>query len=511
MAPSLRGCMIVGFYNEKIEDFEEHNRVINISNGKWEMKDTTIPYGFVDINAKIWFQKFLDDDKDEREYLVTEGYIWTGVYPESERILSKGNNHSMELAEKGLKANWTKDENGNPEFFIINEALISKLCILGEDAEPCFEGSQIGMSFSLDDNFKDKLFTMISDVQKLIKEGGTEVITTYSVKVGEPLWVSLYDHIADNYEPEFDICGIYEEENQKFAVIHDIAEGKYYSLNFSIDDKGNFVADEDMIEYVDYTPSETPQFDPAEVAEYISKRDKEEKKIKNEPEGTDPKLDLDNANNKAEGGPKIGENHGEDPMEERRKKRKKASFAKEESNDDKRASGEKEKICPKCGKPLSECTCDDNEDPKEDKSPKEKKFSITEMPEYIELCKKFIKLQADYEELNKNYETLNSEVEPLRQFKATTELKAKEEMIDRFYMLSNEDKKDVIDNINTYSLDDIEAKLSVLCVHKKVSFDDDFNPNGTTTFSLNNGGAGADFSDAPAWVQAAINVAKQMN
>jgi len=26
MAPSLRGCPIVGFYNEKDEDFEEHNR-----------------------------------------------------------------------------------------------------------------------------------------------------------------------------------------------------------------------------------------------------------------------------------------------------------------------------------------------------------------------------------------------------------------------------------------------------------------------------------------------------
>jgi len=26
MAPSLRGCPIVGFYNEAKEDFEEHNR-----------------------------------------------------------------------------------------------------------------------------------------------------------------------------------------------------------------------------------------------------------------------------------------------------------------------------------------------------------------------------------------------------------------------------------------------------------------------------------------------------
>jgi hypothetical protein len=54
-----------------------------------------------------------------------------------------GNNHSMELDEKTLDATWTRDGNGKPKFFIINEAIISKLCILGEDCEPCFEGSSI--------------------------------------------------------------------------------------------------------------------------------------------------------------------------------------------------------------------------------------------------------------------------------------------------------------------------------------------------------------------------------
>jgi hypothetical protein len=55
MAPSLRGAAIVGFYNEAKEDFEEHNRIIDISNGEFEVKDTTKPYGFVDLNAKTWF------------------------------------------------------------------------------------------------------------------------------------------------------------------------------------------------------------------------------------------------------------------------------------------------------------------------------------------------------------------------------------------------------------------------------------------------------------------------
>ncbi len=34
MANSLPGCPIVGFFNEEKEDFEEHNKIIDISNGK---------------------------------------------------------------------------------------------------------------------------------------------------------------------------------------------------------------------------------------------------------------------------------------------------------------------------------------------------------------------------------------------------------------------------------------------------------------------------------------------
>lgn len=60
-------------------------------------------------------------------------------------------------------------------------------------------------------------------------------------------------------------------------------------------------------------------------------------------------------------------------------------------------------------------------------------------------------------------------------------------MIESFYMLSDEDKKDVVENIDTYSIDDIEAKLSIICVRNKVSFnlEDDKTPETKpTTFSL---------------------------
>ena len=140
LANSLPGSPIVGYFNETSGDFEEHNRVLKISGGKLELIDTTRPYGFVDLSARAWFQWF-DDEGTPREYLMTEGWIWTGQYPESKRIIEDGNNHSMELDEILTQGKWTKDENNKPKFFIVNEAIISKLCTLGEDEEPCFEGS----------------------------------------------------------------------------------------------------------------------------------------------------------------------------------------------------------------------------------------------------------------------------------------------------------------------------------------------------------------------------------
>ena len=162
MANSLPGSPIVGHFNEANGDFEEHNKLIKISGGQIKLEPDTVPYGFVDLNAKVWFQWFQDYDGITREYLVTEGWLWTGQFPECARVITEGNNHSMELSENPnyLDAYWTKDANGNKEFFIINEAIISKLCILGEDFEPCFEGGSIEapkIEFSLEDSFKEQL------------------------------------------------------------------------------------------------------------------------------------------------------------------------------------------------------------------------------------------------------------------------------------------------------------------------------------------------------------------
>ena len=64
----------------------------------------------------------------------------------------------MEFDKETVEGTWAKGKNGNPDFFIINEAIFSKLCILGEENEPCFEGASItNVQFSFNDEFKNEL------------------------------------------------------------------------------------------------------------------------------------------------------------------------------------------------------------------------------------------------------------------------------------------------------------------------------------------------------------------
>ena len=114
-----------------------------------------------------------------------------------------------------------------------------------------------------------------------------------------------------------------------------------------------------------------------------------------------------------------------------------------------------------------------DQDPKKDE-PK-KKYNLEEVVEYTELLTKYEALKSDYDTLVQEKSNLESEVTSLKEFKLETDRKEKQSMIDGFYMLNDDDKKDVVEHIDTYSLEDIEAKLSILCVRNKVNFNLDKN------------------------------------
>ena len=416
MGKKLPGSPIVGYYNQESGDFEQHNREIEIKDEKFAIIDTTKAYGFVPTDAKVWFQKFIDDGEVEREYLITEGYIWTDIYPESKRIVEQGNNQSMELFKNSVKGHWSGNLNSNNRFFIINEAIIEKLCILGEDFEPCFEGSQVKSHFSLETEFaefKNTMFAMINELKQAFNEGGSKMSVELDV-IQEPVVVE---------EPAV------EEPIEAPVTEEPVVEEP-------ITEEPAVEAEEPVIEEL----AEPVVEEPAAAEEFAKKDEKEE--------DSEDKSDEDDSNN--------SDNNSEDD--------------------------------------------DEN---------KKKKYNLEEVVEYNELKSQYEALENKFALLEQTHNELLAEVEPLREFKLTKDREDKQAMINSFYMLSEEDKADVVANIDSYSLNDIEAKLAVICVRNKVSFslEEDDTP-AAMSFNLN--GGTEDFSDTPAWIKAVKEVASSM-
>ena len=387
MAKTLRGAPIVGYYKEEKEDFRDHGEKIIFDDEGVKFECLTKPYGFVAPDAQVWFQKFEDTDdfgnKVTREYLMTTGYLWTGQYEEAKLAIDEGRPQSMELDDETLDGHWSTNSNTGMDFFIINDAIFSKLCILGEDVEPCFEGSsitapEVSKNFTkMDEDFKKTLFTMMQDLKHALKGG---------------------------YKMEL------EDKNVETEVTTEVA------------------SEQETVE--------TPENEAVETT------------ATNEEVATE-EPSIDNAENSAD--------------------------ADVESNET--AEIETETV----------------------------ETTVEESKDYALLEQELNDLKATYAEMEQKYQELVT-------FKEAVDNEKKDALINSFYMLSDEDKKDVIENKSNYSLDEIEAKLSVICVRKKVNFDlDNSNKNEdtveevdnkeVTTYNLNE----TESTNIPAWLKALKN------
>lgn len=228
MANSLPATPIVAAYNENKEDFGDHGEVLHIEDGEVKFSCKTVPYGFVAPDADVWFQKF--DDTNEfgetttREYLMTTGYLWTGQYPELDKCINQGQGQSMEIDE--VDGHWTKDSN-DIEFFIINDAIFTKLCILGDDVEPCFEGAsvtspEVSEHFSYNKEFSHTLFAMMNELKSALTKGGSmpkenvesvEVEPTATVEEEAP----VVEEFAEDVETNEDVESSEDSAEETFA------------------------------------------------------------------------------------------------------------------------------------------------------------------------------------------------------------------------------------------------------------------------------------------------------
>ena len=388
MAKTLRGAPIVGYYREEKDDFTNHGEQMIWDDEGIHFNCLTKPYGFVAPDARVWFQKFndLDDfgNTIERQYLMTTGYLWTGQFEEVSSVLTEGKPQSMELDENSLDGHWATNSNSGLEFFIINDAIFSKLCILGDDTEPCFEGASvtkpdISSSFSLgvDESFKQTLFSMLNDLKDALKGGQAMVKEDMTPVVEEEVTTSEFTQEEETSEPETDS---------------------------TLDTSESEVEVQDTFEAEEGDAEEAP----VDAAEYAEKDQDEEEETPESDEET-------------------------------------------EEEDD-----------------------------------KDKKYSL---------------LEQQYEELSTQYSQLKEDYDSLLAFKEKVEDEQKDALIREFYMLSDEDKADIVQNKKNYSLDEIKAKLAVICYEKKVNFNSEdpseIDEEVVITYNFND-----DSANLPDWVKA---------
>lgn len=84
--------------------------------------------------------------------------------------------------------------------------------------------------------------------------------------------------------------------------------------------------------------------------------------------------------------------------------------------------------------------------------------------------KKYSLLEADYNTLKADYDNLQVEYAKLVEFKNKIEDEQKDAIIAQFAMLSDEDKKMVVENKRNYTCEQVEEKLAAICFRKKISF-----------------------------------------
>lgn len=386
MANSLPGTPIVAVYRKDIEDFGDHGHVITIEDGEVKFSCKTVPYGFVAPDAKVWFQNFIDTDEFgnevEHEYMMTTGYLWTGQFEEVRKVLEEGQPQSMELENSSLEGHWANDSESGMDFFIINDAMFSKLCILGDDVEPCFEGASVtSPDFANGVEFTRTLYSMIRELQDAIgnREGGLNM-------------------------PE------------DFVV----------------------TSDGEQIETVE------------EAVEVEAPTDVETVETQTEPE------------------PEVEETVAEDGDAEKDFVEKK----KEETSEASDSEDEK-----------------DEDDAEDDEA-------------IVDSKKKRCSLESD----DDKFAAIEAELEELRAFKRSVESKEKDALINKYHMLSEEEKAEVVAHKDEYTLEQIDEKLALIYVRNNVDFSTvDGHPveetegadinDGLLSFSLNDGDNAGDVVD----------------
>ena len=153
---TLYNCPIVCHYDRETDSIGGHDmELVSGEDGSMRLVNMTIPIGVIPESSKYFWSVVEEEDGTEHEYLCADVLIWKRQEA-YKKIKEDGiTAHSMELT--------VKDGEMEGGLFVIKDFEFTAFCLLGDEHEPCFESSALGL-FSYDE-MKKQMAEMMSDLK----------------------------------------------------------------------------------------------------------------------------------------------------------------------------------------------------------------------------------------------------------------------------------------------------------------------------------------------------------
>ena len=220
---------IKGIYDDDDEDFTDPGKKRN--EGRI--------YGVVPENYNFAWEKHLDDDGVEREYACADVYLFTALYTEAEEICGKG--QSMELYTPSIKGSWITED--GQSVYKYTDACFLGLQVLGDNANPCFEGSAF---FSLQEQQMYAMFTALLEKIETIGGKTVENENTVTFALSDRQKQNLIAKELNKENFRYYVLDTYET----YAIVFDYETEKHLKVNYTKNEDDSISVNSDFEEVV---------------------------------------------------------------------------------------------------------------------------------------------------------------------------------------------------------------------------------------------------------------------
>ena len=175
-----------------------------------------------------------------RTYACFDVILHVDYWDEAKQIIGK--RQSMELNPETIKGDWTIID--GQEYFVYTFAEMKGFCVLGDDKEPCFEGS----AFEKEKESKfEKFSLLLSDLMEKVNEaetksekGGEQQMIFTIPELNNENYSSLFESLNPNFNEEngFVVNEVIYSMEDGVAKTFSVTDGLTHEYNFSIGEDG---------------------------------------------------------------------------------------------------------------------------------------------------------------------------------------------------------------------------------------------------------------------------------